>query len=84
MTVKDTIQEIIGSINLMNLSSSRNNNSPRSKDTHGDSLAFSLALSRALTLAELFTLADSLAWVSCIIEELGIDALIDRLLQHTK
>ena len=84
MTVKDTIQEIIGGINLMNLPSSRNNNLSRSKDTHRNSLAFSLALSRALTLAKLFALTDSLAWVSCIIEELGIDALIDRLFQHTK
>jgi hypothetical protein len=48
MAVKDTIQEIIGSINLMNLSSSRNNNLSRSKDTHRNSLALSLTLSRAL------------------------------------
>ena len=78
------VEKLIGGLNLSNLSSTRNDDSSRSKDAHRNAFAFSLALARSLSFAELLALTDSHPWIACIEEELGIDALIDRLLQHAK
>jgi len=84
MFVKDSIEELVRRLNLRDLASTRNNNAAGSKDAHCNSLALALSFSRTLSLTEVLALADANPWISCIIEELGIDALVNGFLEHAE
>ena len=82
MVLKDLVQEHIGCIDLIHRSSAGNDDLACAKDAHCNPFALSFTLSCALALAESLTGADTRSIVLCIIEELGIDPLINGLLQH--
>ena len=82
MLLKHLIQELIGAINLIPGSCAGDNDLPCAEDTHRYTLTVPIAISLALTLTEPFASTDTRLIVVIIVEELGIHALIDGLLQH--
>ncbi len=82
MVLKGPIQERIGRIDLVHSSSTGNDDLACAEDAHRNPFAFPLSLSCALTLAEPLTGADTRTIILRIVEELGIDPLINRLFQH--
>ena len=48
VSIKDTVQELIGCFNLIHLASARNDNATRSENTHGDPFALSLSIAGPL------------------------------------
>ena len=84
MLLENLIQEGIGRFDLLHLSRPRNNNFPRTEDTHCDAFALPLPFTCTLPLANLLTGADSWTTIARIVEVLGIHTLIDGFLQHTE
>lgn len=82
MVLKDLVQEYIGRIDLIHSPSTGNDDLARAEDAHRNPFALPLSLSCALALAKPLTRADARSVVLRVIEELGIDPLINGLLQH--
>ena len=84
MFIKYTVKECIRRLNLLHLTSARNDNSPRSENAHRNAFALSISFPCALSLTWYRTLADACTWIRRIVEELGIYSLVNGLFQHAK
>lgn len=84
MFFKYPVQEIVGDMNLIQLTCAGNDNCTRSENAHGDSLALAFSVASTLSLTEFLATADSCAFIVGIIEELGVHALIDGFFKHAE
>ena len=71
-------------MDLFHLTGPRDNDTTRSENAHRDSFALALAVSCTLTLTEVLAFAYACFYISCVVEEFGVNALINGLFQHTK
>ena len=82
MLLEYLIQELIGAIDLIHGSCAGDNNLPCAEDTHRNAFTIPVPISLALSLTESFAGTDTRLIIVIVVEELGIHALIDGLLQH--
>ena len=87
MCIEDTIDKVICFHDLRHISRAGNNDIAGLEDADGDALAFADAVAFTLPRAECRTVADT-GWCrrvsSRIIEVLGVNALVERLLEDAE